>query len=352
MLPGGVLLAAGLVGGITTVLTGAMALASTDLKRLLAASTSSQYGLMLVAVGAGAPLAALLHLITHATNKSALFLGAGIFQRDRGSTALDDLGGAGPARPGVFAGFTLAALALAGIPPLAGFFSKDAIIAAALATPLATLLAPLALLGVLLTGAYMGRALAVLWHGEVEGAPGPVPLMAAGMGGLVVLAAGLGAGVSPLEQLVGMGMPEVGLAAPTLGVAGAVSGLSLGWFLSPARLLGPLLRPAQEGFAIAGGMDGLVARPAFAVAAACERAEGWLLDAVLAAGRAGLAAARATLRFDAKRIDGLVFGLARGSIAAGARLRRLQSGLIHREMALTAIGTLVMVGLLLVAMQP
>ncbi|HSH26381.1 MAG TPA: proton-conducting transporter membrane subunit, partial [Wenzhouxiangella sp.] len=121
------LLAVGIVGGITTVITGLIALAERDLKRALAASTASQYGLMLVAVGAGVPVAALLHLIAHAAIKSSLFLGAGVFQHARGGTAFARLEGVGRARPRMFFGFVVAALALVGVPPLSGFFTKDAI---------------------------------------------------------------------------------------------------------------------------------------------------------------------------------------------------------------------------------
>ncbi|MFV2002132.1 MAG: NADH-quinone oxidoreductase subunit L [Paracoccaceae bacterium] len=86
MLPDQALLVVGLVGGVTAVVAGLIALGERDLKRMLAASTSSQYGLMLVAVGAGVPVAALLHLIAHAAIKSSLFLGAGVFQHDREGT--------------------------------------------------------------------------------------------------------------------------------------------------------------------------------------------------------------------------------------------------------------------------
>ena len=160
------LFAVGLVGGITTVAAGVIALAERDLKRLLAASTASQYGLMLIAVGAGVPMAALLHFLAHAAIKSTLFLAAGDFQHAREGTAFDQLKGVGRARPWAFAGFALAALALAGIPPLSGFFSKDAVIAAALSGQGAAWLGPLALAGTLLTGAYMARALRVLWQGS------------------------------------------------------------------------------------------------------------------------------------------------------------------------------------------
>ena len=152
-----VLLAIGLVGGITTVAAGLIALAERDLKRLLAASTASQYGLMLIAVGAGVPLAALLHLLAHAAIKSGLFLATGEFQHARGGTALRCLRGVGRDRRWTFLGFALAAMALVGAPPLSGFFSKDAVIAAALSAPSTAWLAPLALAGTLLTGAYLAR---------------------------------------------------------------------------------------------------------------------------------------------------------------------------------------------------
>jgi len=375
MLPGGALLAIGIVGGVTAVIAGLIALAARDLKRLLAASTSSQYGLMLVAIGAGAPVAALLHLIAHAAIKSALFLGAGVFQHDRDSTDLEVLAGAGRARPGIFAGFAIAALALAGIPPLAGFFSKDAIIAAALESPASPWLTPLALAGSVLTGAYMGRVLKALWSGPAVAPPPRVPLMAAGMGVLVALAAGIGPGFGPLEHLLGAELAAVGLLVPALGLGAGSIGLALGWFIAPARLLGPISAPAQAGFAVAGGMDGLILRPALAIAAACETFERHLLaaqiglirriglgtahlvnrcdDALFAAslwiGRQSLQLGFGARSTDTDAIDAAIFGLVRRMIAAGARARRLQSGLIHRELALTFAGIAVVIGVLLAA---
>ena len=93
LLSPGVLLAVGLLGGLTALVAGLVALAQRDLKRLLAASTSSQYGFMLVALGAGVPFATIAYLLAHAVMKSSLFLGAGVFQHARGSTRLADLGG-------------------------------------------------------------------------------------------------------------------------------------------------------------------------------------------------------------------------------------------------------------------
>ena len=343
MLPGGALLAIGIIGGVTAVITGLIALAERDLKRLLAASTSGQYGLMLVAVGAGAPIAALLHLIAHAAIKSSLFLGAGVFQHDRESTAMADAAGAGRARPGIFAGFALAALALAGIPPMAAFFSKDAILAATLDSPAAPWLLPLALAGSVLTGAYMGRALNVLWDGEAGPAQVPVPFMAIGMGVLVALAAGLGFSFGALENILAVEVEKPGWIVPAMGLIVGLGGLATGWFIVPARLLGPVLAPAQNGFAVAGGMEGLMLRPALAIAAACERLEQQLYNAVLAVGRASLSLGHSARRTDSDGIDAAISGLVRSTIATGARARRLQSGFIHRELAITTVGIAIII---------
>ncbi len=347
LLPPDALLAIGIVGGITTVVTGLIALAERDLKRLLAASTSSQYGLMLVAVGAGVPKAALLLLIAHAAIKSSLFLGAGVFQHSRHSTRLTDLQGAGRDRPWIFAGFTLAALALAGIPPLSGFFAKDAVIAASLASSNARLLAPLALAGTLLTGAYMARALRILWRGKrrdqrVAG----LRWMGAGLAGLVTLAVMLGAAFPLIETLLATPVPETTLAR-VFGLSAALGGLTLGWFIPGRRLLGPLLPWAQQGFAVAGGVDAWIVRPALALARGCERLERTLYAGVMAVGRLGLAIGRAVRRGDDQGIDGLIASLVRGTVNLGNRARALQSGLIHRELAMTVAGTALLLAALL-----
>ncbi|MES1945179.1 NADH dehydrogenase (quinone) [Salinisphaera sp. PC39] len=347
MLPPGALLAVGLVGGVTTVVTGLIALAEGDLKRLLAASTASQYGLMLLAVGAGVPLAALLHLIAHAAIKSALFLGAGTFQHARGDTAFECLRGAGRARPWTFLGFTLAALALAGIPPLSGFFSKDAVIAAALAAPGAAWLAPLALAGTLLTGAYMARALHLLWRGAGEDRPVTgARWMGAGLAGLVAIAVALGAAFGAIGDLLATPVPK-GTWAMLLGLAAALGGLALGWLVPVRRLLGPLYRRAQHGLVIAGGLTAWIGRPTMAIARGCERLERGLHTTVLGVGHLALAIARRVRSGDERRIDGLIFTLVAGVRDLGAQARTLQSGLIHRELALSAAGAAALLVVLL-----
>lgn len=347
MLTPGAQLAAGLLGGLTAIVAGLIAVSQRDLKRLLAASTSAQYGFMLIAVGAGSPVAALFHLVAHAAMKSSLFLGAGIFQHARGSTKFADLGGIGRERRLAFAGFIVAGLALAGVPPLSGFFSKDAVLAAAFAGPYAAVLGPLALAGALLTATYVGRAVRLLWHGEGEGEiVTGTKWMGAGLVGLVVLAAVLGFAGEPLAHLVGGEVPE-DLFAVVLGLALALGGLLLGWFVPAGRLLGPLRVPAETGFRVFGGFDGLVARPALVLAWGVDLLDRRIHAGVLGVGEATLMVARAARSIDEGGIDRLIAALVRGTRGLGGRARRLQTGLVHKELLLATAGAALILAFLI-----
>ncbi|MGB3683620.1 MAG: proton-conducting transporter membrane subunit [Rubrobacteraceae bacterium] len=313
LFPPGALLVVGALGGVTAVVAGVIAVSERDLKRLLAASTSSQYGFMLLALGAGSPVAALAHLTAHAAMKSSLFLGSGVFQHARGSTDFSKLAGAGRERPLVFAGFAVAGLALAGVPPLAGFWSKDSVLAATYESSYAWLLLPLALLGTALTGIYVARALRLLWRGGTQDEPvAGIGWMGPGLFTLVTLAAVLGFGLEPLARLVGGEIPKDTITM-VLGTAVALGGLALGWFVSAGSLLGPARGSAEKGFRIGDGFEQFVARPAFAVA-------------------------QATRAADERGIDGFIFALARSTRDLGGRARRLQSGLVHKELLLAFVG--------------
>ena len=228
----------GLVGGLTLIVAGLIAVSQRDLKRLLAASTSSQYGFMLLAVGAGSPVAALVHLVAHAAIKSPIPRLRRLPARAR-STEFAELEGVGRARRWTFLGFAVAGLALAGVPPLSGFFSKDAILAAALESPYATVLAPLAFAGTLLTATYVALALRLLWRGDDRTEPvAGIGWMGAGLAALTGLAATLGPALPPLARFVGAELPEgIGLGA-VLGAVLALAGLAVGWFVPAGRLLG------------------------------------------------------------------------------------------------------------------
>ena len=338
LLPQSVLLVVGIVGGVTTVVAGLMATAERDLKRLLAASTSSQYGLMLLALGAGSPVVALVHLTAHASMKSTLFLGSGIFQHARGFTGFSDLRGVGRERRLTFLGFVVAGLALAGVPPLAGFWSKDAVVAATFESS-GFLLFPLALASTALTGVYVARALRLLWRGEERDEPvAGAGWMGAGLFGLATLAATLGFAVDPLARLLGEEVPK-NLLTMVVGTAVALGGLALGWLLPADRLLGPLRRgPAEKGFRFDGGFYGLLARPALAVARVADGLDRIIHAGVLGAGRLGLALARASSLTDDRGIDEFIAALVRNTRELGARARTLQTGLVHRELLIAIVG--------------
>jgi NADH-quinone oxidoreductase subunit L len=124
----GAMLVVTIVGLTTALLTGFMALAQTDIKKVLAYSTVGQLGFMFVALGSGNPSVALFHLTTHAFFKSLLFLGSGsVIHATHHNQEMDKLGGLWKKMPITGTTFFVGSLALAGLPPLAGFWSKDEI---------------------------------------------------------------------------------------------------------------------------------------------------------------------------------------------------------------------------------
>lgn len=338
LLPQSVLLVTGLLGGLTIILAGLTAIAEPDLKRLLAASTSSQYGFMLLAVGAGSPFAALAHLLAHAAMKSSLFLGAGIFQNSRGSTRFDALGGVGREHKLAYLGFAVSALALAGIPPLSGFFSKDAIIAATLDSPYALLFGSFAVFGTLLTGVYVARAMQLLWHGpERTQAISEIRWMGLALGVLALLSTTAGFMMNPLGNLLGTELPK-GLFAAILGITFSVAGLALGWFVPAANLLGPLRVPARRGFGLDGGIHEVAVRPALAMARTLDGFDRRIHSTVNALARGAMVVANLTVRTDERGIDGFILALVDRIRDLGGFARRLQSGLVHRELVLAVVG--------------
>jgi NADH-quinone oxidoreductase subunit L len=120
------------VGVVTAIFAASMALVQNDIKKVLAYSTISQLGYMFLALGAGAFAAGIFHLMTHAFFKALLFLGAGsVIHAMSGEQDIQKMGGLGDKIQVTARTFFVAALAIAGIPPLAGFFSKDEILARA-----------------------------------------------------------------------------------------------------------------------------------------------------------------------------------------------------------------------------
>ena len=160
-------LAAGL-GAITLLVAGLIALVQTDIKRVIAYSTMSQIGYMFLGAGLTSYGNSMFHLMTHAFFKALLFLGAGIVIHALvAEQDIRRMGGLGRLLPKTYAAMLIGALALAGIPPLAGFFSKDPLLAAALdAGAYGQLLWAVGLAGTFLTGLYTFRMIFIVFGGE------------------------------------------------------------------------------------------------------------------------------------------------------------------------------------------
>jgi NADH-quinone oxidoreductase subunit L len=160
-------LAAGL-GAATLLIAGLIALVQVDIKRVIAYSTMSQIGYMFLGAGLGAYANSMFHLMTHAFFKALLFLAAGlVIHALVGEQDMRKMGGLKRFLPGTYLAFLVGALALTGIPPLSGFFSKDSILASALAAGwYGQILFAAGIAGAFLTGLYTFRMVFLVFTGE------------------------------------------------------------------------------------------------------------------------------------------------------------------------------------------
>ena len=156
----------GLVGGVTALFAATIGLVQNDIKRVLAYSTVSQLGYMFLACGVGAYIAAIFHLVTHAFFKALLFLSAGaVIHSLDGEQDIRKMGGLAKKIPVTHTVFLIGTLAIAGIPPLAGFWSKDEIMAHAFVHHHYVLYL-FAAIGALLTSFYMFRLTYLTFYGQ------------------------------------------------------------------------------------------------------------------------------------------------------------------------------------------
>jgi NADH-quinone oxidoreductase subunit L len=172
------LLVVAVVGGFTALFAATIGLVQNDIKKVLAYSTVSQLGYMFLACGVGAFAAGMFHVVTHAFFKACLFLGSGsVIHALGGEQDLRRMGGLSRKIPITYATFLVATLAIAGVPLLAGFFSKDAILAAvfeshfARAPWLPRVLWSAALFTAGLTAFYMFRLVSLAFYGGFRGTP-------------------------------------------------------------------------------------------------------------------------------------------------------------------------------------
>lgn len=336
LLAGWPLEAAGWIGALTAVGGAAIALAQNDLKRVLAGSTTSQLGLMFVGVAAGGPAVAVFHLIAHAAGKAGLFLAAGVFQHERGSTLLERLRGAGRDDRPAMAGFAICALSIAAVPPLAAFWSKDHIAAAA--QPHAVWFA-LVLVAAAGSTAYLLRPALILW--AREGAHGPAvtagrPPMLASVGGLAVASLGLGLIGAPLARLLGGPVLPSSTVSLALSLGAAVLGATV--VARPIRAPARLARAARDQLYGNQALEILVQRPVLAASGGLDVVERGIDAAVDSVGRGGIALARANDWVERRGIDAAVDGLARLVGRGGGRTSEIQSGRLYEYLRDALLG--------------
>ena len=154
------------IGGVTAIFAASMGLVMHDMKRVLAYSTISQLGYMMLGLGTGGVAIAMFHLMNHAFFKSLLFLGSGSVNHSTGTFDLRQMGGLKQKLPKTYWTMVIASLSMAGIWPLSGFFSKDQIIAGSSTQPILMIFA---LITVFLTAFYMFRLIFVAFHGNYRG---------------------------------------------------------------------------------------------------------------------------------------------------------------------------------------
>ena len=312
------------VAAVTMVLGGLAALGQDDIKRVLAWSTVSQLAYMLGAAVVGSVTASAFHLVTHAAFKALLFLCAGAVLHGAGTALMSRLGGLGRRMPVTFAATVVGALALVGLLPTSGGFSKETVLDAALlagrgeqpgvARWTGWLVLAAALVTIVLTAAYITRMLLRTFLGEPRAGSGaitphePGGLMRWPVLLLAVASLGLGALLGPLPRWLGGGLHVgVGLAAISVALI-AVGGLSVYavWRRDPAadpvRVLGARVAAAlSRGLYLDDAQDALVVRPV-------------------------LRLARAVSTVDSRVVDGAVEGAGTESLRVGRRLARLQTG--------------------------
>ncbi|MGQ0548572.1 MAG: NADH-quinone oxidoreductase subunit L [Armatimonadota bacterium] len=336
-----------MVGALTAFFAATVALREFDLKRVLAYSTISQLGYMFVAMGALAPVAGIFHLATHAFFKALLFLAAGsVMHAMHDVIDMRHLGGLAQPMRWTFGGFVIGVLAIAGIPPFAGFFSKDLILEHAFALGMESGNFIPYVVGVLtafLTAVYMTRAAILTFFGpphkpDAHPHESP-PAMLLPMAALAVLSVAgglLGAKIAGeplmrfLHPLIGPGVIEASPAPHPpaqllagVSVAVAVAGIIAGWALYRRRqepALGRIGVFLDHKWYIEEFYQRAIIRPGTMLAS-------WLAGPI-----------------DLGVIDRAVNGVGGGLAAAGGAVRRLQTGYARQYALGVLVGTILIIG--------
>ena len=340
------------IGGFTAIFAASMGLVATDIKRVLAYSTISQLGYMMLGLSVGGVAIGIFHLFNHAFFKALLFLGAGSVNHATRTFDMRLMGGLRKVMPWTYATFLVASLSLAGIWPLAGFWSKDEIVVLALQHQ--PILGVLAMITVFMTAFYMFRVIFLTFGGEYRGGnPGDgnhphesTPVMVAPMVVLAVLAVisgfwnvtgqfgafmGHGETHNFVEGFFGVlthSLPWVSLIMAGLGILLAHAMYSSKWV--SAERIGSIFQPLYTIFIEKYWFD--------------EFYENAIVKLVLLKGLfAGLQ------RIDTYAVDGAVNGVADVTMAGGRAIRRTQTGQLQLYGLAISIGILAIILVLYLA---
>ncbi len=354
------------IGIFTAILAASIAMTQTDIKRVLAYSTLSQLGYMFAALGVGAYTAAIFHLMTHGFFKGLLFLGSGsVIHAVHEEQDMRRMGGLRRKIPITYATMLIGSIAIAGIPPLAGFFSKDEILGEAFKLHFEWVWA-VGLIVAGMTAFYMFRLIGMTFWGEFRGPAAiwdkihdsprvmTVPLILLAIPSVLLgMAIGLPLGSSTIhhwlepifhEGVVLLGHKEA--AYQLFGIDGmlilasvavASLGIAIAWRYFGAEIGGLHLGARPE------RVREIAARVPFLYRASLNK---WWFDEVndLLFIKIGGRVAHAMWWFDREVIDGTVNAIGGRTVDTGTGLRRVQTGHVQNYALGIAIGLIVMVG--------
>jgi NADH-quinone oxidoreductase subunit L len=341
-----------IIGAVTLVIGCLIGCAYDDIKKVLAYSTVSQIGYMFLAVGIpGAGAFAILHLLTHGFFMAGMFLSAGsVLHGMSDQVDMRRFGALRSVMPWTFGCLTVGWLAILGIPPFAGFWSKDKIVESAFAMggTRGTVLGIVALLGAGITAFYMTRLLAMTFFGEKRWTEGQHPhespwVMLGPMAILAVGAAVAGALLGPTHGLQDWLKPVLGEEIVNREVNA--------WVIGGATLVIVVLGAAAA-FALFARRPVPVTPPVAVTPFTTAARKNLYFDAINESllMRPGQYLTRALVFLDNRGIDGAINSLAAGIGGGSGRLRRLQTGFV-RSYALSMFGGAVLVVVALLAVR-
>ena len=356
-------------GATTAVVLGLVALAQSDLKQLLAASTAAQLAFVVLAAGLGVTAAGTMHLVAHAAVKAGLFLAAGLWLEALGTKRLASLSGAVWRWPVVGACAAAGLVSLAGLPPFALWATKDAVLSGALEH--SPLLYATGLVGAALAAAYSGKALVVLGRRDQQGVeegveagwdeerPGTrqvptratVTLVPLAVGALALGVLALPSVAGPLHDLVGGAAAEPARLELLFSALVALIALGLTLLLvRRGRLTAEAAGPAllADWLHLERVTQRVVVAPTLRLAELLARVDDGLLDPVVdGVGRGSLRAAEGAARVDDTVVEGAVRRVVAGTRGLGRVLQRPQTGQLHQyylqALAVLALAVVVLV---------